>query len=82
MDKVRGSAMRAFLTEAIDTNGWRRSGFELVDGTVHINFSDGDFVLGFGRMPFLAALLETTIAMVGYGPVEKIFKNSRLSSHF
>ncbi|MBT5159175.1 MAG: hypothetical protein HOL89_05210 [Alphaproteobacteria bacterium] len=73
LDKVRGTSIRAWLNEAVNQNDWRRPGFEIsVDG-LHMTYSDGDFVLGFGRMSFLTALLETVIGMVGYEPVDKIF---------
>jgi hypothetical protein len=73
LDKVRGTSIRAWLTEAVNENDWRRPGFEISTDGLHMAYSDGDFVLGFGRMSFLTALLETVIGMVGYEPVDKIF---------
>jgi hypothetical protein len=74
LDKIRGTAIRAWLGQAVNDNNWRRPGFDLARDGIQIEYSDGEFALGFGRMPFLAALLETVIGMVGYEPVDRIFQ--------
>jgi len=73
MDKIRGSVIRAWLIKAATDHGWRRPGFNTAPDGVHISYTDGEFVLGYGRMPFLTALLEAIISMVGYEPVAQAF---------
>ncbi|MBT3790041.1 MAG: hypothetical protein HN725_04895 [Alphaproteobacteria bacterium] len=75
IDKVRGTAIRAWLTQTVTENDWRRPGFELDSTGLHMAYGDGEFALGYGRMPFLTALLETVIAMIGYEPVDQVFSN-------
>jgi len=73
VDTARASAFRGYLTETLSQSGWRRPGFEATGDGVEIQYEDGEFNIRYGRMPLLAALLETVLTMVGYVEINDIF---------
>ncbi len=75
VDAARPSAFRGYLFEALDNGGWRRPGIEADAEGVSIRYDDGFFNIRYGRMPLLAALLETVLTMVGYREIDGIFQD-------
>jgi len=57
---------RARLDGALAKRGWRRPGFARTDEGIAIRYPDGDFVIRFSRMPFLAAVYEFLAGMEAF----------------
>lgn len=73
VDAARSSAFKGNLARTLEQSGWRRPGFEATSEGVSIQYEDGLFNVRYGRMPLLAALLETALTMIGYREVNDIF---------
>ena len=73
VDAARPSAFKGYLAAALTPSGWRRPGFEATSEGVSIQYEDSIFNVRYGRMPLLAALLETTLTMIGYRQINDIF---------
>jgi hypothetical protein len=66
---------QARLDRALTRGGWRRAGFQRTREGIVIRYSDAEFTIRFGRMPFLAALYEFLAGMeefAFYGELESI----------
>ena len=63
---------RSYIDRATATGGWRRSGFERLGSGIEIAYSDGEFTIAFGRMPFLSALAEFLLTALGYERVDAV----------
>jgi hypothetical protein len=73
---VQPSACAQRIDQELDSNGWRREAFSRDDDGVTIRYSDGEFAINFGRMPFLIALYEFLCGMddyAVYGELQEIF---------
>ncbi len=75
VDAARAGAFRGYLFEALENGGWRRPGIEADADGVSIRYADGFFTIRYGRMPLLAALLETVLTMVGYREIDGVFQD-------
>ncbi len=62
-DRVTGAQCRGELAHLHDASGWLRDGFEWRDDGVAIDYDGDEFVVTFGRMPFLLALYEFLASM-------------------
>ncbi|MEE2970091.1 MAG: hypothetical protein VX741_08150 [Pseudomonadota bacterium] len=51
-----------------------RSGFEVSRQAVTINYADGRFSVSFSHMPFLSAMLEYLVSVLGYRAVDDLFE--------
>lgn len=68
---ARATAFRGVLEEASRRGRGLGSGITLEDGGVTLNYEDRPFTVSYGRMPFLAALLEFLVTELGYQRVDK-----------
>jgi len=73
VNAARPSAFKGYLAAAVARSGWRRPGFEATSEGLSIQYEDGIFNVRYGRMPLLAALLETALTMIGYVEINDIF---------
>ena len=64
--RVTRSACFNRIDQELDASGWRREGFERDENGITIRYSDGEFAINFGRMPFLIALYEFLCGMDDY----------------
>jgi hypothetical protein len=65
-NRVSASACASYIDQALAEGRWRRQGFVPTEDGVEIQYSDGDFAINFGRMPFLIALYEFLCGMDDY----------------
>jgi len=73
VDSARSSAFKGYIRATLGVSGWRRPGFEATSDGISVQYSDGIFNIRYGRMPLLAALLETALTMVGYVAINDVF---------
>jgi len=71
--RLNARHFRTTLTDAVESRGWRRPGFELSRNGVAIRYSDGVFNVPYTRMPLLAAMFEFLVSAVPYAVVDDIF---------
>ena len=76
-DRVSPQTCVGQIDQALDAGGWQRQGFIRTDDGIAIQYSDGDFTINFGRMPFLIALYEFLCGMEDfafYGELAGLFE--------
>ncbi len=74
VELARAGAFHNVILDFTDAGGWRRPGFEAGSGAVDVDYPDGRFSVSYGRMPFLAALLEFLITTLEYPTLDDLFK--------
>ncbi len=74
---ARAAAFRGVLEEASRRGRGLGSGIGLEDGGVTLNYEDRPFTISYGRMPFLAALLEFLVTELGYQTVDEALASLR-----
>jgi hypothetical protein len=65
-DRASPATFRRHFADGVTSQGWRRDGFALNDEGVSIRYSDSEFTVTTGRMPFLVALYEFICGMEDY----------------
>ncbi len=72
---ARASAFRGFIGVNLRPRGGGRVAFSVTASGVHIEYPDGGFSITFARMPFLSALMEFLVSTVGYGELDRVFRD-------
>jgi hypothetical protein len=71
---ARSSAFRAQIQDAARRSTAFGAEFELAAGGVAIHYGDAEFTVAYGRMGFLAALLELIVTAIGYRAVDAVIR--------
>ncbi len=72
---ARARLFRSRIIQAVRRREHLSSQVQATGATVEINYDDGTFAISYGRMPFLAAVLEFLITTLGYDGLIEIFRD-------
>lgn len=70
---ARPSSFRAFVEERLLARGDKGGDVAMTDAGITITYFDGTFSITFARMPFLSAMMEFLVTVIGYAELDDLW---------